>query len=75
MASFTVRAVELPDGSYRIAIQPGAPAVDVERIYTADEVRGLAEEIHADLRWVSAPETTRQMSDPWGGPLSAGDED
>ena len=75
MASFTVRAVEVPDGSYRLAIDPPAPGVDIQRTYSADQVRQLAADINADLRWVSAPQATRQMSDPWGGTLSAGSED
>lgn len=75
MVSFTVRAVELSDGNYRIAIHPEAPGIDAERAYTADEVRGLAEEIHADLRWIGAPGDNLRMSDPWGGTLPPAEED
>ena len=74
MASFSVRAVKQTDGRYRIAIEPREPDVDVQRTYSADEVRLLAHDIRADLRLVSAPEATRS-ADQWGGTLPAGDED
>jgi hypothetical protein len=111
MARLTLRAVEQPDGRYRISITPAAPGVDVHRVYWADEVRELAERIHAEVRWVSAraepsvepeppneqnpfrgaepsaappgwwgeespaPEGAAPSDDPWGGTLSAGNED
>lgn len=98
MARLTLRAVEQPDGRYRISITPAAPEVDVHRVYWADEVRELAERIHAEVRWVSAraepseaetaaappgvwheespaPEGAAPSDDPWGGTLSAGNED
>ena len=74
MAAFTVRAVKQPDGRYRIAIEPGAPGVDMQRTYSADEVRQLAQDIRAELRWVTEPEATRS-AEQWGGTLPAGDED
>ena len=106
MARLTLRAVEQPDGRYRISITPAAPEVDVHRVYSAGEVRELAERIHAEVRWVSAPDETSAepqpldqpppaeyeppgwvgdespapeaaapSDDPWGGTLSAGNED
>lgn len=58
MARLTLRAVEQPDGRYRISITPAAPEVDVHRVYSAGEVRELAERIHADVRWVSSRDET-----------------
>jgi hypothetical protein len=85
MAKFTLRAVQQTDGRYRIAITPAAPGVDVRQAYSEEEVRRLAETIHAEVRWVSAPEETRRLpgvfhdaapsDDPWGGTLSASGEE
>jgi hypothetical protein len=91
MARFTLRAIEQPDGRYHIAITPAEHGVDVQRAYTGEEVHQLAERIHAEVRWVSAPDEIRHQpgmsheaapegfaapsDDPWGGTLSAGNED
>jgi hypothetical protein len=85
MGTFTLRAVQQPDGRYHIAIRPAAPGVDVQRAYSDKEVRQLAKAIDADVRWVTAPEKTRQLpggvekdflsDDLWGDTLSASGED
>ena len=129
MARLTLRAVEQPDGRYRVSVTPATPGVDIHRAYSVPEVHSLAERMHAEVRWVSArdehvrsagagrrgraerpkeeppgppgraaagpqesrsrhegssapwggdyaaPDTVAPSDDPWGGTLSAGNED
>ena len=58
MARLTLRAVEQPDGRYRISMTPATPGVDIHRAYSGTEVRQLAERMHAEVRWVSARDET-----------------
>lgn len=58
MARLTLRAVEQPDGWYRISITPATPEVDVHRAYSREEVRQLAERIHAEVRWDAGRDET-----------------
>ena len=64
MARLTLRAVEQPDGRYRISITPAAPDVDVDRAYSGEEVRELADRIHAEVRWV-APQDVAPAEPGW----------
>jgi hypothetical protein len=76
----TLRAVELAEGGYRLAVQPPDTRVVGSRVYERAEVEQLAERLDAELRWVSAPTATRRLevdpgaasasnTDPWGGVL------
>ena len=58
MARLTLRAVEQPDGRYRISMTPATPGVDIHRAYSGTELRQLAERMHAEVRWVSARDET-----------------
>ena len=66
MARLTLRAVEQPDGRYRIWIAPATPGVDIHRAYSGPEVRRLAERMHAEVRWVSARDETSVRPGPRG---------